>query len=404
MTAPLNIFVVHPSDSLTDHLPNGAGWIDYNYLRGLAERGHTLHIAAPRVELRGPVPPRMHLHVIPGCAQRGARTRLRYMRGVRRLLKTLRKDVHFDLAQQFTPVETGLSLAIAGLGIPLVLGPYSGHWAPEAMRVQKPNGLGVRVKHAMRAAIARLQQAQADALVITCPAAIERIQSPAARASSVHVISHAIHSHEYLPRESMPAKPSILFLAILEYRKGIYTLLDAFHRVAAQVPECTLEIWGEGAESDAVDQRIAGSPFRDRIIRRGRAAREDVSRIMRSHSVYCMPSYGEPFGMTLLEAMASGVPVVTTDGGGPPFVVHEQGGRVVPMRDSGKLADALVEILNDRDLQARMGEYNRRRIEQEFDWSRSLDRMESVYAQVLRREPRNSADASPDALPDTRWT
>ena len=50
---PLNIFVVHPSDSLTDHLPNGAGWIDYNYLRGLAERGHTLHIATPRVELRG---------------------------------------------------------------------------------------------------------------------------------------------------------------------------------------------------------------------------------------------------------------------------------------------------------------------------------------------------------------
>ena len=38
---PLNIFIVHPSDTITDHLPHGAGWIDYNYLRGLAERGHT---------------------------------------------------------------------------------------------------------------------------------------------------------------------------------------------------------------------------------------------------------------------------------------------------------------------------------------------------------------------------
>jgi glycosyltransferase involved in cell wall biosynthesis len=70
------------------------------------------------------------------------------------------------------------------------------------------------------------------------------------------------------------------------------------------------------------------------------------------------------------------------------------------MRDVEHLADALVEILADRALQESMGAYNRRRVEQEFDWSRSLDRMESVYAQVLRREPLSSSDA----LPDTRWT
>jgi glycosyltransferase involved in cell wall biosynthesis len=157
--------------------------------------------------------------------------------------------------------------------------------------------------------------------------------------------------------------------------------------VAPLVADSTLEIWGDGRESVAVDKRIAESPFRERIFRRGRAPRDDVARIMRSHSVYCMPSYGEPFGMTLLEAMASGVPVVTTDVGGPPFIVHAEGGRVVPMRDAERLADALVEILSDRELQASMGAYNRRRVEQEFDWSRSLDRMENVYSQVLRRQP-----------------
>jgi glycosyltransferase involved in cell wall biosynthesis len=386
---PLNIFVVHPSDSLTDHLPNGAGWIDYNYLRGLAERGHTLHVATPRIELRSPPHPRMHLHLIKGTAAKrpGPLTRLKYVIGVRRLLKRLSREVRFDLAQQFTPVETGLSLAIAGSGLPLVLGPYSGHWAPEAFGPPKPRSLAARLKHRVRDTLASLQQAQADALVITCPAAIERIRSRRARASRVHVISHGIHSHEYTPREVMPVKHTILFLAVLEYWKGIFTLLDAFERVAPRVADCTLEIWGDGRESAAVDARIAASPFRDRIMRRGRAARDDVARIMRSHSVYCMPSYGEPFGMTLLEAMASGVPVVTTDAGGPPFIVHAEGGRVVPMRDAERLADALIEILSDRDLQASMGEYNRRRVEQEFDWSRSLDRMENVYSQVLRPQP-----------------
>lgn len=398
---PLNIFVVHPSDSLTDHLPNGAGWIDYNYLRGLAERGHTLHVATPRVELRGAIPPRLHLHVIPGTDVRrpGPRTRLRYVMGVRKLFNELSKHTRFDLAQQLTPVETGLSLALFGSGVPLVLGPYSGHWAAEAFGPPKPRSLLARLKHRLRDMLASFQQAQADALVITCPAAIERVRSPRARAKRVHVISHGIHSQEYPPRKELPSGASILFLAVLEYWKGIFTLLDAFDQLAPTVPDATLEIWGDGRESDAVNARIAASPFRERIFRRGRAAREDVAKIMRAHSVYCMPSYGEPFGMTLLEAMASAVPVVTTDVGGPPFLVHREGGRVVPMRDAGSLADALTEILVDRDLQSNMGSYNRRRVEKEFDWSRSLDRMESVYSQVLLPERQSTSDV----LPDTRW-
>lgn len=111
---------------------------------------------------------------------------------------------------------------------------------------------------------------------------------------------------------------------------------------------------------------------------------------MRAHSVYCMPSYGEPFGMTLLEAMACGVPVVTTDAGGPPYIVQQAGARIVPMRNVERLADALIEILSDQALQKTMGACNRRRVEQEFDWSRSLNRMESVYAQILGNWTRSS--------------
>jgi glycosyltransferase involved in cell wall biosynthesis len=390
---PLNIFVVHPSDTLTDYLPNGAGWIDYNYLRGLAERGHTLHIATPRIELRNPVPPNMHLHLIGGTdAKRpGMMTRVKYLFAVRRLLGELRKTVKFDIAQQFTPVETGLSLAILGSGIPLVLGPYSGHWAAEAFGPPKPKSAFKKLKHAIRDRIAGFQQRQADALVTTCPAAIERIRSPKLRAERVHVISHAVHCHDYPQRQALPDKPSILFLAVLEYWKGIFTLLDSFDIVAAAVPDCTLEIWGDGKETDSVTARIAKSPYRDRIFLRGRASREDVSKVMRSPSVFCMPSYGEPFGMTLLESMASGVPVVATDFGGPPFIVHPGGGRIVPMRDVEKLAAALIEIVSNRELQKSMGEFNRRRVEAEFDWSRSLDRMEIVYQHVL--EQRTNAGA-----------
>jgi len=380
---PLNIFVVHPSEMLTDHLPNGAGWIVFNYLQGLTERGHTVHVAVPRVEMRGPVPPRMHLHVIPQGQRRGALARLSYILAVRKLFRRLSATVQFDIAQQFTPVNTGLSLAVLGTRVPLVLGPYSGHWSPEAFGQPERTSLLSKLKRWIRDGVAALQQGQARALVITCPAASERILSSGLRATRVHVISHGIHSRAYPERSSLPEQPSVLFLANLEYWKGIFTLLDAFDRIAVTLPDCRLEVWGDGKEVDAVRQRVEQSPFRDRIDLKGRAPRERVGEIMRSHSVYCMPSYGEPFGMTILEAMASGLPVVTTNVGGPAFLVREEGGRVVPMRDAAGLATALQEILINSALQRSMGAYNRKRIEQEFDWSRSLDRMESVYERVL---------------------
>lgn len=396
MKLQLNIFVIHPSSVLTDHLPNGAGWIVYNYLRGLTERGHTVHVAVPRLEMREPPPPRMHLHPIK--AVNGLLGRLHYIRQVRKLYRSLSRSVRFDLAQQFTPVDTGLSLALLGFDAPLVLGPYSGHWAPGADGPPVAVSLAARCKRPVRDSLAWLQQSQARALIVTCPAAIQRVISETMRQKRVHVVSHGVNTRDYYERNELPDQQTILFLANLEYRKGIFTLLDAFERVAPVVPGCKLEVWGSGAEEQAVRRRALESKFAERIHLRGRAPRERVSEIMRSPSVYCMPSHGEPYGMTLLEAMASGVPVVTTNVGGPPFIVHEEGGRVVPMRDAARLADALIEILSSHELQQSMGRYNRKRVEQEFDWSRSLDRMENVYEHVLGRH----AGSSPEWAPASR--
>jgi len=393
MSMQLNIFVIHPSDMLTDHLPNGAAWIVYNYLRGLVERGHTVHVAVPRLEMRGPIPPRLHTYLIPH--RQGALGRISYIRAVRKLFKDLSKSIRFDIAQQFTPVDTGLSFSVLGMGVPLVLGPYSGHWPAEAFGPGRPARGGSRLARLLRDGLAWLQQGQADALIVTCPAAIERIAAYRARKTRVHVISHGIDTRAYEQRNRIPDKPSILFLANLEYWKGIFTLLDAFDRLAAAMLECRLEIWGSGAEEAQVEQRIRLSPFRQRIFLQGRAPRDAVAGIMRSHSVYCMPSYGEPFGMTLLEAMAAGVPIITTDTGGPPYIVQPPGGRIVPMRDVEQLQSALGEILSSLELQKSMGIYNRNRVVQEFDWSRSLDRMESVYRWVLTRQANPAGESAP---------
>jgi glycosyl transferase family 4 len=122
MIKPLTIFVPHCSDLLTDHLPHGDGLIAHGFISNLARRGHRLHVAAQRVELRSPLHSNITLHEIPVTASGPLVGRLEYMLRVRRLLNKLNKDCRFDLIHQLNPVFTGTSLAMIGSGLPLVLG------------------------------------------------------------------------------------------------------------------------------------------------------------------------------------------------------------------------------------------------------------------------------------------
>jgi glycosyltransferase involved in cell wall biosynthesis len=83
--------------------------------------------------------------------------------------------------------------------------------------------------------------------------------------------------------------------------------------------------------------------------------------------------------------MACGVPIVATSAGGTPSLVSDAGGRLVMPRDPHALAAALIDILTSPALQRSMGLHNRRRVEEEFEIERAVDRLEGAYAAVLQR-------------------
>ena len=123
------IFALPPAAMLTDHLPHGDGLIAFSFIRELAARGHELHVAAGRVELAGEVPANVHVHRL-GTGGTSRLSRLRFGARVRRLYRQLDSAGGFDLVHQLTPVEVGVSLAVAGVTTPLVLGPYVPDWPP----------------------------------------------------------------------------------------------------------------------------------------------------------------------------------------------------------------------------------------------------------------------------------
>lgn len=373
----LTIFVIHPSQFLTDFRGHGDGLTAFGFISQLARRGHRLHVAVEAADLRDPLPPNVTLHPITLHTSWGPLRRIEYMLKVRALFNRLRKHERFDVAHQFNPVYSGLSLALLGSGIPIVLGTYIPEW---------PNGAARALRSFAKALVAAPQQAAAAALLLTTPAARPRLPLARMLGRKIHYLGNGIDIDRFRPGdEPAPDDQTILFLAQLARKKGVFTLLDAFAQVALRFPAAQLWIAGDGVDGVAVRRQAQTMEAADRVRFFGALEHGATSRFYRESAVYCMPSFGEPYGMTALEAMACAKPVIATNTGGPRYLVPEAGGRHVPPGDSAALAGALEEILASEPLRAEMGRYNRAYIEREFAWDRVIERLETIYGAVIAK-------------------
>lgn len=379
----LRIFVPHASDVLTDHLPHGDGLVAYEIVSRLAARGHEVHAVAPSVALRGRAPSTLRAYEIP-MRRRSLSARARYMMAVRRLYERLARERPFDVIHQLNPVFAGISLAFAGDPTPVVLGAYVGEWPADAETTDLMGSIRVPFAPALRRAVATAQQRHASALVVATPAAESLIVERRRHAGKLVRIPHGIDPSIFRASDAFdePRDPTILFLGGTERRKGIYTLLDAFALVRRAVPECRLVVGGAGGRLAAVRAYVADRPEAASVDFLGPVERRDVPALFRRATVFCAPSNGEPFGMSLLEAMASGKPVVVTDAGGPAHIVERGGGEKVPVGDAPALAAALVRVLESPARRREMGSFNRRLVERDYAWDRVIDRFEETYAAV----------------------
>jgi sugar transferase (PEP-CTERM/EpsH1 system associated) len=113
--------------------------------------------------------------------------------------------------------------------------------------------------------------------------------------------------------------------------------------------------------------------------------REDVPELLALMDVFVLPSLAEGVSNTVLEAMASGLPVVATAIGGNLELVEDGfNGRLVPVGDSLALGQALVPLLENEGERARQGANARQRVCQRFDWERTVDAYVSVYDELLQ--------------------
>jgi glycosyltransferase involved in cell wall biosynthesis len=171
----------------------------------------------------------------------------------------------------------------------------------------------------------------------------------------------------------------------VDEEKGIDTLVDAIGTLRRRGLAVRLAIVGDvGTGPEPYGQRVREHAERvlgDHVFFAGR--RDDIPDVIRSLDVLVNASVAEPFGMSVLEAHASGVAVVATAAGGvTDFVRDDENGILVPPRDVQSLADAVGRLVDKPELRQRLGAAGRRSAEVGFDVRNQFDRYESLFREA----------------------
>lgn len=174
----------------------------------------------------------------------------------------------------------------------------------------------------------------------------------------------------------------LLFVGRLEPMKGVAVLLDAFALIAAEYPDTTLHIVGDGSLRGSLEARHPDLVKSGRIVFRGYMAPLSVFQEFAAAEIFCALSSSEALGNVFLEAQAAGCAIVGTNVGGiPDSVKDEETGLLVPPNDAHAAADALRRLLDDPKLCVELGK-NAIKHAATYDWKAIAERYKKVYEAI----------------------
>jgi glycosyltransferase involved in cell wall biosynthesis len=231
----------------------------------------------------------------------------------------------------------------------------------------------------------------------------------------VSVVHNGVDTEQFRPRSAPRDDPDtmrVLYVGRVSPEKGVHTLLEAFKHVCERFPRARLDlVGGRGAmprhllvglsddplvralgrfyapdgSSDYpehLDAMVRQAGLEDRVTFHSFLPHKEIISYYQRADLVVNPSLSETFGISIVEAMACGVPVVGTRVGGMLDTIVDEVGRTVPPEDPQRLSAAMCEILGDRELARQMGRCGRERAITKFTWKARAQRLLDVYRRV----------------------
>jgi glycosyltransferase involved in cell wall biosynthesis len=233
-----------------------------------------------------------------------------------------------------------------------------------------------------------------DKVVTTSQAMGETLRQEGVAEHLLAVINNGIDVDRFLPpddratyKQSLlqidPRRPVIGTVASLVPRKAQHVFLRAAPHVLEAHPEALFVLAGEGSSRPELEALSHQLGIEEHI--RFLGLRKDIAELMRSFDVFVLTSDYEPFGNVVIEAMASGLPVVCTAVDGVPELVTDETGMLVPPGDDHAVAEAVIRLLGDPAQREAMGQAGRRRAVEHFSLETMMRKREALLLELVEK-------------------
>ncbi len=177
----------------------------------------------------------------------------------------------------------------------------------------------------------------------------------------------------------------IIFVGTLKFVKGIQYLVEAMKIISKNNPEAKLILIGDGDERENLKKFVESLGLVGCINFLGRKPNEEIPEYMVASDIFVLPSLSEGFTVTILEAMASGLPIVATNVSGLPEITKEgENGFLVEPKNSQQLAEKILFLFQDDNLRKKISENNLKKA-QNYSWSKVVKSLESVYNRFITK-------------------
>lgn len=356
--------VVHVVDALS---VGGAERHVVDLAHAQAHRGHDVHVVCSAggplaAEVQGTA---VHVHVL-GSVVVKRRFDARFAIALRRVLTALRPDiVHAHLYASIICA----AVATAGRSYPLVVteqteAPWRGRGARLASR------LAYRRAGFVIGASSRIERQLVEHFGVPP----DRVMTVVNSVTAADCCAKQIGTHHLSRRYA----PVVGVVARLVVEKGVDVLLESAVQVLRTIPRVRFVIIGDGPLRRDLEARARVLSVADHVSFMG--LRSDVAALLRTLDLLAVPSRAEGTPLIIVEAMHAGVPVVATDAGGiPDQVTDGVTGLLVPTGDADALAAAIVRLLDDRWLAARLAATALRDAEHNFKFESMVHRIDVAY-------------------------
>jgi glycosyltransferase involved in cell wall biosynthesis len=338
----------------------------WRWVRHFVELGHDCEVISFRpAEIQG-----ARVHYVNGVERLGKARYLIHARRVRRLIESLRPD----LVHALHLTSYGFLGALSNVH-PFVLSV----WGTDVLEAPDLTPF-----HRW---LTRYALEHADRITATGLHLATATTRYAPRGTPVTVVPYGVDLEQFKPAERQVRDHVVIGAASrLSPEKGLDDLVDAFEIVRRRFGDRTsLRIAGEGPERSKLEAQIDRLGLGDAVTLAGWLEHDQLPGFLQDLDIFTLPSTWEGFGVSAVEASAMLLPVVGTNIHGIPDAVRDGAtGLLVPPSDPPALAAALVRLIDDPALRAKLGAAGREYVAKQYDWHQNARQMERIYESMVK--------------------